>query len=541
MVIIFCLPWAFCCGADWRAQVDELLERGCSDVVEVDVNLQKIDHADLEKVAAAVPSWQSLMCYLQSRPLRQSRSDAARINHLTGRVGVAGDEEALLLNTIIGSDGIARPWVLYLPRRQAKLQPQALLVALHGGVSRKSIYEDPVMVVKDSPWLELARARGCLALFPFGQEGAAWWDETGIINVRQLIRAVKTHFNVDDNRVWLAGFSDGASAGFMYAMILPDDFAAVVALNGHMGVGSLDGGLPLYAPNLAMTPVYAVTTTDDELYPTRKMQESITMAQEAGAQLVHRSRPGTHAFDYHADELPSISRFLNRQIRNPFPEEIFWESGDRALGRCRWLQISGIAASPAAAWHSDHNCILTSEEITWGFTCARGNEGIIVHKISPDGYAEQVGLRPGDVVRRAGGRPISSSFSMRDAKDSARCGSRFDFVVSRSGREITLPGTLPQPEMYYLFERDVPSAAVKAVQKGNLVTLDGSRVARLQILVHPDQFDLDRPLKVVYNGRCLFDGMVKPDPLFILKNYAACRDRKAIFAASVDLVVTGLP
>ncbi len=82
--------------------------------------------------------------------------------------------------------------------------------------------------------------------------------------------------------MWLGGFSDGASAAFLYGMVAPNDYAAFVALNGHMGVGSLDGNLPTYAPNLANTPVYAVTTFDDPLYPARVMRRTIEMAREAG-------------------------------------------------------------------------------------------------------------------------------------------------------------------------------------------------------------------------------------------------------------------
>ncbi len=539
--MIFCLVVGVAHAADWRTQVDELLERGFANLASVDVTQQQCSRAEIETVAAEVSSWQSLRDYLCSRPVRQNLLKSAfsgQLNHLTGQKAGSQSEEMLLLNNITGSDGVARPWGLYLPVGHQLMKPKALLVALHGGVSRQQIYENPVEVIKDSPWLTLARSQGWVLLFPFGQESATWWDKVGMMNVRQLIRTVKHHVNIDDNRVYLAGFSDGASAGFLYAMIMPDDFAAIVALNGHMGVGSLDGKWPLYAPNLAMTPVYAATTDNDELYPTRRMAPTIAMARQAGANIAYRQLAGTHSFDYHAGEMPLIARCLQRCQRNPLPQQIFWETGDRATGSCRWLQIADIASGPVAAWHVDHNCIMADEEITWGFSGIRGTDGIVINKIDRGGYAEAIGMRTGDVLRRAGERPITDSFSLKDARESARCGARFDFVVGRAGKNIKLPGILPQPELYNLFVREVPSAAVKAVQNGNLITIDGSRVARLQINLHPEQFDLTRPIRVVFNGRTIFNGHAKPDSAVILAEYAANRDRKALSVARLDLLTS---
>ncbi len=539
MLVIFCLLTVSGYAADWRSRVDELLDRGFEDLSNIDVTRQHYSRAEIEDVADAAPSWQSLRDFLVARPLRQKAkqkgfSDCQ--NLLTGKTAANNGEELLLLNRITGKDGVSRPWALYLPAGRQLLRPRAMLVALHGGVSRQNIYENPAEIVKDSPWLTLARSQGWVLLFPFGQEGATWWDDVGMHNVCQLIRSVKHHVNIDDNRVFLAGFSDGASAGFLYAMIIPDDFAAIVALNGHMGVGSLDGKLPLYAPNLAMTPVYAATTENDELYPTRRMAPTIAMARQAGANITYRQLAGTHSFDYHAGELPLIARYLQRCQRDPLPGQIFWETGDRATGSCRWLQIADIASGPPAAWHVDHNCIMADEEITWGFSGVRGSDGIVVNKIDRGGYAEAIGMRIGDVLRRAGERPITDSFSLKDARESARCGTRFDFVVGRAGKNIKLPGMLPQPAFYNLFIREVPSAAVKAMQSGNVITVEGSRVAKLRLFLHPEQFDLTSPIKVLFNGRTIFNGNVKPDSAVILAEYAANRDRKAMPVAHLDLL-----
>ena len=534
-LVIFLLVAAGVRADDWQTSVDLLLQRGFASLAEVDVREMQPTRAEIEETAAQAPDWRALRDYVIGRPLRRrkllNQQLACLKNHFAGHKTEAANGEILLLNRVVGTDGVSRPWGLYLPPQMASFRPLPMLVALHGGVSRQSIYENPVEVIKESPWFSLARAQGWVLLFPFGQEGATWWDSTGMTSIRHLIRTVKHHVNIDDNRVFLGGFSDGASGSFLHAMLRPDDFAAIVALNGHMGVGSLDGKLPLYAPNLAMTPIYAVTTDNDEYYPTRQMAPAIAMASRAGADIFYRQLQGGHDFAYHAGEMPLIGQYLRRRQRNVLPDRIFWETGDAAFGACRWLQIAEIGPWPAADWHVDHNCILTDETIDWGFTGVRGNEGITVSRIDRGGYAEAVGLRCGDVLRRAGGCEISDSFSLKAAKESARCGQSFEFVVSRRGKRVHLPGILPQPEGWFLFRRDVPSAAISAEKKGNEVVINGSRVAKLVLAVTPGHFDLTRPVRVIVNGRVMHDELIKPDPAVMLSEYAANRDRKALPAA----------
>lgn len=543
LMVIFLLSAAGAMADDWQTRVDLLLQRGFASLAEVDAREERPAPAEVEEAATLAPDWRALRDFIIGRPLRRRKlldQQLAGIkNHLADTKTETSNDEVLLLNHIIGTDGVSRPWGLYLPPQIASYRSLPMLVALHGGVSRQNIYENPVEVIKESPWFALARAQGWVLLFPFGQEGAAWWDSTGMTNIRRLIRTVKHHVNIDDNRVFLGGFSDGASGSFLHAMLTPDDFAAIIALNGHMGVGSLDGKLPLYAPNLTMTPVYAVTTDNDEYYPTRQMAPVIAMASRAGADILYRQLQGGHDFAYHASEMPLIGQYLRRRQRNAHPDKVFWEAGDAAFGACRWLQIAEIGHWPAADWHVDHNCILTDETIVWGFTGVRGKEGITVSRIDRGGYAEAVGLRCGDVLRRAGGCEISDSFSLKAAKESARCGQPFEFVVSRLGKRVRLPGILPQPEGWFLFRRDVPSAAIRAEKIGNEVVIAGSRVAKLVLAVMPGHFDLTRPVRVVFNGRVIHDELVKPDPAVILAEYAANRDRKALPVARLVFTLTG--
>jgi pimeloyl-ACP methyl ester carboxylesterase len=433
-------------------------------------------------------------------------------------------------------DTVERPWVLLVPRDYDPSVPAPLLVVLHGGVGAAEVHDDPVGSVSENELGALALEGGWIALFPFGQAGATWWDEVGMTNIRDLVRTVKREFNVDDDRVWMAGFSDGASAGFAHAMLAPTDYAAFVALNGYMGVASLDGDLPTYAPNMAATPIFATTTFDDGLYPSRKMAPSIAMARAAGADIYYREFPGEHDFDDVVSELPAIARFLERHPRDPLPSRIVWEAGSTDFGKCRWLAIDRITTDEPSPWHVDHNVAFMDDRITIGFQPDYDfdGSGIRVGVLSDGDYpARNIGLVAGDVVVKADDARMDSLPDLDGWKATVERGDRFEMTVLRDGARVVLRGALPEPAGYFIFKRDVPSAAVRADFAANRLELATSRVGSFRVLVHPDMVALDQNLVVVVDGEVVFDELVEPDLEFLLSNYLDNRDRSLLYVAEV--------
>jgi hypothetical protein len=377
---------------------------------------------------------------------------------------------------------------------------------------------------------------GWIALFPFGQAGATWWDEVGMENIRTLVRTAKRELNVDDDRVWMAGFSDGASAGFAHAMLAPSDYAAFVALNGHMGVASLDGDLPTYAPNMAATPIFATTTFDDGLYPSHKMGPSIEMARKAGADIHYREFPGEHDFDDVAEELPAIARFLERHARDPFPSWIVWEAGATDFGDCRWISIDRITTEEPAQWHRDYNYSLVDDRVTIGFQPDYDFEGggILVGVLSDGDYpARSIGLVAGDIIVKADDARVDSLPDLNVWKRTVERGDPFEMTVLRDGERVVLRGSLPEPAGHFIFKRSVPSAVVRASCSANRIEVETSRVGSFKILVHPDMVVLDRSLVIEVNGEVVYDDIVRPDLEFMLQNYLDNRDRRLMYVAEV--------
>lgn len=495
-------------AADWRADLDELLKAEPGPARD----------ALLASVVHAKPDWREVAAALEAFPF----GDAA-----TG---------TFELRQTVCADGVQRPWVLYVPPSYDPRTPTPLLVILHGGVSWPDIPDDPLGEARDDEWAGPAAEYGWLVLYPFGQEGATWWDEVGMANIRNLVRTVKREYNVDDDRVYMGGCSDGGSAAFCWAMVEPTDFAGFVALNAHMGVGSIDGDLDTYAPNFYNSPVYAVTTFDDALYPSAKMRPTIEMAQRAGGDVFYRELAGVHGFGYADVEMPLIARWLARHPRDPFPAKVVWEAATAEFGRCRWFQIDEITRDEAADWHKDYNAALVDERITFGFMPADGEgPGVAVAKVVDDSPAAEMGLKEGDVIVGVGGRAVADMDDVNAWKDTAARGDAFTLRVTRGDEQLTLEGRLPPPQNYYVFKRQRPSARADATVAGNRVDVRASRLGAITVYVHPDMFNLDEKVLITVNGDVAFDAKVKPDVLFMLGNFLNHRDRKALYVAAAKV------
>ena len=173
------------------------------------------------------------------------------------------------------SDGIERPFAVYVPKTYDRSKEHTLVVYLHGLVGRSEIMTEKE-IREELDWIHFkdsAEKNNYILLFPVANADAMWWDEVGTDNVLTQVKFVKTHYNVDDNAVFMTGFSDGASGSFYFAMCYPDLFAGFIPLNGHMGVVSIDGGIETYAQNMFNRPLHVINTDIDGLYPDKEMRE----------------------------------------------------------------------------------------------------------------------------------------------------------------------------------------------------------------------------------------------------------------------------
>ena len=87
----------------------------------------------------------------------------------------------------------------------------------------------------------------------------------------------------------------------------------------------------------------------------------------------------------------------------------------------------------------------------------------------------------------------------------------------------------------WMFPRQRESGRVDLTRTGNRVEAKSRGVAAFTLLLSPDQFDLNRAVTVVVNGRTVFEGIVPRDVATLQKWAALDNDRTMLFAAELRI------
>jgi len=134
------------------------------------------------------------------------------------------------------------------------------------------------------------------------------------------------------------------------------------------------------------------------------------------------------------------------------------------------------------------------------------------------------------------GRPVASADELWQALQGYELGTPLRAAVERKGRRIALEAVLqPAAGPERVFKRTRASGRVELQRSGNQVELRTRGVRRLKLLLSPDQFDFDQPLRVVANGRPVFEGRLQRSASTLLTWAARDNDRTMLFGAELKL------
>jgi hypothetical protein len=118
-------------------------------------------------------------------------------------------------------------------------------------------------------------------------------------------------------------------------------------------------------------------------------------------------------------------------------------------------------------------------------------------------------------------------------------------VITKFGKTSSDVKNLPDANEYSpidvtalpLFEHRQRSGRVDLTRTGNTVEAVSRGVAEFTLLISPDAFDLSQPIKVVANGRTVFDGKVEPSVATLMKWAARDNDRMMLYAAEIQVTL----
>jgi hypothetical protein len=328
----------------------------------------------------------------------------------------------------------------YDPARRYQVRFQ-----LHGGVMRAE------SSLRGDGSVRLAGAEQ-IYIMPAGWSDAPWWSDAQVASLRAILEDVKRDYNVDENRVFVSGVSDGGTGAYYIAMRDTTPYAGFLPLNGYILVLrspelAITGGL--FVNNLRDKPLFVVNGGHDPLYPIDIVEPSIVFMHEAGIAITYRPQPQAgHDTSWWPVVRDDFEAFTRTHPRTPLPDKLTWEvSSSRTWNRAHWLVVDALGATPRDAADMDD-------------------------------------------ANRTGAGPV--------------------FKNGKSGR-------------------------VDLSRTGNTVMATSRGVKQFTLLLSPDQFDFDKPIKVIVNGRVAFDGRVERSVATLARWAARDNDRTMLFAAELTI------
>ncbi len=429
-------------------------------------------------------------------------------------------------------------YTLEIPETYDPAKKYQVRVQLHGGVGRIEASTAP----RAGAGNRLAGVEQIYVL-PYAWRDAPWWSARQIDNIRAILDIVKQTYNVDENRVALAGVSDGGTAAYYVAMRDTTPFASVLPLNGFIRVlenetAEADGDL--YPNNLRNKPLFVVNGGRDPMYPTSVVDPYVEHLKRAGIDLVYRPQPNAaHDTSWWPELKDSFERFVADHPRIALPDMLTWESGPPNIpSRAHWLVIDRLrAARPDEPDFSDVNRMPTQAVADFGTR----QSGMRINRVITGSNAEQIGLRSGDVVLTINNQPASLEGDLAEMLRGFPAGRPLLLTVRRGAERVRLmgryaPAVLPGAADA-MFSRGRESGRVDLVRTGNRVDAKSRGLAAFTLLLSPDQFDLNRPVTVTVNGRTVFDGIVQRDVRTLQKWAERDNDRTMLFAAELPIAV----
>ena len=431
------------------------------------------------------------------------------------------------------------PAVLYVPPKYDPTKPAPILFFLHGGVNRPQFVPlDGLKKYVAHFWKEKADKDGWFLCAPASKRGLMWWQPAGTRALEELLRKIKRRYNIDDRRVWVAGFSDGGSGAFHLAAHAPTHFAVLIPLNGNPVVVDRYGA-PVFVENFKNRPIYAVHTENDPLYPAASMKPIMDAAKKAGANLVHRVLAGTHRPDYIPEELPKIAEFLAKNPLKPLTSITWFVTDADNYGRCDWLVVrqlkQGIGEKP--------DCINLTKKPrkVLGVMVDRkfAGPGVRIRGVAKGTAAANAGILPGDVITKLDDKDVKDLSDLRDAIKALTPGKPFSITVQRGDKTLTLKTKLPKPKPEPVFTRPELWGAVTAsfLKDDGVLKIRAYNVSRLTVLLTYPLFEPGRRLQIEVNGKVVYSGSPQIDVATLLEYAREDMNRNAVVWGRVDVEI----
>jgi len=241
------------------------------------------------------------------------------------------------------SDGVEHNYALNIPAGYDPQKRYQVRFQLHGGVGGRTDNQP-----RGSGEIGSLAGAEQIYVIPYAWNDAPWWSDDQVLNFDAIVDSLKRSYNIDENRVVVAGVSDGGTGAYFIAMRETTLYASFLPLNGFIKVlanPDIDPG-GLFATNLRNKPFFVVNGGKDPLYPTEVVEPYLQLMMNKGIQMEYHPQPDAgHNTSWWPQVKDAFEKFVADHPRNPDPDKLTWETSDLVHNRAAWLVIDKLAPS----------------------------------------------------------------------------------------------------------------------------------------------------------------------------------------------------
>lgn len=263
------------------------------------------------------------------------------------------------------NDSTKNAFLVHLPKNYNPEKKYPLLFFLHGAVKSNALVDFQPVGLNLGEWnryyTKYAEQNDVILVFPKGSRQYNWMlPDDGFFMIPEMLKLIKKGINVDDNKVFISGHSNGATGSFSYLMKQPTQFAGFYGFNTYPKV--FTGGT--FVENIKNRSFINFSTDEDYYYPPNANDDLTKLMIEIKADYKeYRYNGFPHWFPQFNESEPAykiLFKDLKERKRNPFPKEISWELDDEKYGNIDWLSdIKLDTLSAKLDWHKERNFKIT--------------------------------------------------------------------------------------------------------------------------------------------------------------------------------------
>lgn len=281
------------------------------------------------------------------------------------------------------SDSLTVPFLLYIPKTYNPSKQTPLYVYLHGGVINRPEFPNPAYIPGGLEIKVMDRAieQGAFILYPFGKKDFGWlYQQEAFEAILGEIALVKSLYNIDDNKVYVGGHSNGGTGAYWFAVSKPSAFAAFFGLNylpkqyvGNTALRNMTNGQTFYGVN----------GLQDDLFPYQIVSSIYEYAKGHDANWNNYPIAGGHTATLEKrDSIAFLFDTIVTRSRTIHPRKIIWETDDVRNGRNQWLEITQLdTLAERSEWHKDLNPTVTMNGKTGKINFTVRRSGAVVGEV----------------------------------------------------------------------------------------------------------------------------------------------------------------